>query len=151
MPSGCLLEDVALDDVEEIGAEVAHLVVQHPDAGVEGVVCDQRGDGGEEAHGSCDQRLADRPRDRGEVRVSRRVDVAEGAHDAPDGPEEADERRRGGGRSQEGNTLLESGQLGVGGPGQGARGVLESTQLIVQRTLRWRALRLPYPVSLDLT
>src|SRR5207245_6320383 len=107
MPSGCLLEDVALDDVEEIGAEVAHLVVQHPDAGVEGVERDQRRDGGEEADGGGDQRFADRSRNGGQVRVSGRVDVAEGAHDAPDGSEEAYEGRRGGGRSQEGNALLE--------------------------------------------
>src|SRR2546428_1930250 len=37
------------------------------------------------------------------------------------------ERRRRGGRSQEGNALLECGQLGVGGPRQGAFDVLEQS------------------------
>src|SRR5438105_1598969 len=57
-----LLEYVAFNDVQEIGAEVAHLVVEHADARVEGVVGHQRGDGGEEAHRGGDQRLGDGPR-----------------------------------------------------------------------------------------
>src|ERR1700757_912029 len=55
--SGRLLEDVPLDDVQEVGAEVAHLVLQHADARVERVVGDQGGDCGEKSHRRGDQRL----------------------------------------------------------------------------------------------
>src|SRR4051794_37329396 len=82
--SGRLLEDVALDDVEEIGREVAHLVLEHADPGVEGVVRDQRGYRGEKPHRRGDERLADRPRHGGEIGVACLVDVAERPHDPPD-------------------------------------------------------------------
>src|SRR5690606_13969258 len=86
-----LLGGVPLDEVEEVGGEIAHLAIQHPDARDELVVEDERRDRDEEADRRGDQRLGDGLRDRREVGVALRRNLAEGAHDPPDRPEETDE------------------------------------------------------------
>src|SRR4051794_16416770 len=109
---GRLLEDVALDDVEEIGGEVAHLVLEDPDPRVECVVRDQRRDRRKQSDRGGDEGLADGPRHGGEIGVSRLVDVAEGPHDSPHRAEEADEGGRRGGGPEERDARLQRGQLG---------------------------------------
>src|SRR3954463_8397183 len=119
-----LLEDVALDDVEEVGGEVAHLVLEDADPRVECVVSDQRGHRRKESDRGGDEGLTDRPSHGGEVGVSRLVDVAERPHDPPHRPEEADEGCRRGGGPEEGDAGFQRGQLGVGCAPQGAFHVL---------------------------
>src|SRR5205823_3471466 len=126
-----LLEDVALDDVEEVGGEVAHLVLEDADPRVECVVSDQRGHRRKESHRGGDQGLADGPRHGGEIGVSHLVDVAECPHDPPHRAEEADEGRRRGGGPEERDARFQRGQFGVRGAAQGALHVLESGELVV--------------------
>src|SRR5512138_3563788 len=78
-----LAEEVPADDVEEVVREVGHLAVEHADLRDEEVVGDNRRDGGEEADRGGDERLADRLRHGGQVRVAHPVDVVEGGHDPP--------------------------------------------------------------------
>src|SRR5512145_1798741 len=108
-------EEVAPDDVEEVVREVGHLAVEDPDLRREVVVGDDGRDGGEEADGGGDERLADGAGDGGEVGVPHPVDVVERVHDPPDRAEEADERRGAGRRPEEGDLRLERGHLRRGG------------------------------------
>ena len=73
----------------------------HADAAREVVVGHDRRDGGHQADGRGDQRLGDAGRDGGQVGRALRADVAERVHDAPDGAEQADERRRAGGGAEQ--------------------------------------------------
>ena len=61
----------------------------------ESIVDHDRGDGGDKAEGSGEQRFRNARRDHGEVRGVCPGDADEAVHDAPDRAEQADERRDG--------------------------------------------------------
>src|SRR5262245_33592059 len=97
------LEEVPFRDVEELGRERIHLRRQHAKLTRETVVQDDGGNGSRQSDGGGDQRLGDTGRDRLDAGRSGGGKTHEGRHDAPHGPEEADERRgaRGGGEKRE--------------------------------------------------
>src|SRR5882724_3416970 len=102
-------------EVEEIEGEAFHLRRPVLHAVDEVVVAHDRGNGGAEAGGGGDQGLGDAGGDDGEARRALLPDAVEGAHDAPYGAEEADERRRAGGGGEEGKIALHSRHLDGGG------------------------------------
>ena len=96
--------------------ELVHAVAEPPDPGQEGVVGDDRGDGGAEARCSGDERLGDSGGDDADVGRLGQGDVLKGVHDPPDGAEEPDERGGAAGGGQKDHPLLETRGLGRGSP-----------------------------------
>ena len=96
------LHKVPLRQIQKLQREILHLAAGLTEALDEVVVGEKGGDGGEEAGGGVDERLADARRD-GRDRGGRcRSDRGEGVHDSPYRSEEADERRGCRGRGEEG-------------------------------------------------
>src|SRR5512134_3223766 len=109
------LVDVAFEEVEELDSEAVDPRRDRPDPVEEVVVGHDRRNRGHQPGRRRDQRLRDAGRHRGERRASDGGDPREGVHDPPDGPEQADERRRASGRRQEGQVVFQQGGLLVGG------------------------------------
>src|SRR5512146_1160919 len=109
------LVDVALQEIEKLDGEAVEPGRDRPDPVQEIVVGHDRRDRRRQPRGRRDQRLRDAGGHRGQRRAPRGGDPREGAHDPPDGPEQADERRRACGGGWEGKVGLHGGGLLVGG------------------------------------
>ena len=120
--------EVALDDVQEVAAEVVHVRRHDPDPAVEVVVGHDGGDGGSQPHGRGDECVADVSSHGGNGGLAGGVDLLERPQDAPDRPEQADEGSRGARRGEERGQALERRTLGGGGSAQGAVQVLLGVQ-----------------------
>src|SRR5437899_3323771 len=101
----------AAQEVEEVHREAFHLDGPVLHAVDEVVVSDDGRDRGAEPSGRRDQRLGDARRDHGEARRALSADPVKRRHDAPHRAEEADERRGARGRREEGEIVLEAGDL----------------------------------------
>src|SRR5512134_1595949 len=109
------LVDVAFEEVDELDGEAVDPRRDRPDPVEEVVVRHDRGDRGDQPRRRGDQGLRDAGGHGGERCAPGSGDSREGIHDPPDGPEQADERRRASGGRQEGKVVLHEGGLLIGG------------------------------------
>src|SRR5260370_438940 len=112
--------EVPLRQIQKVHRKVLHLPPGLPKALDEHVVGEEGGDGGEEAGGGVDERFADAGGDGDDRRGAGGADGGEGVHDSPHGAEEADERRRRGGRGQKGGEAAQARRLDPPGAPQRA-------------------------------
>src|SRR5918993_5882365 len=97
----------AHEDAVQVGAEAAHRFHRDLVAANQPVVAEHGRDGDGEADGRHDQRLADGAGDLVDRGLAGDADRGECVVDAPNGAEEADERRRRADSGQEGEAILE--------------------------------------------
>src|SRR6476659_8116902 len=98
----------AHQDAVQVGAEAAHRLHRHLVAADQPVVAEHRRHRDRQTDRGHDQRLADRAGDLVDRRLAGDADRRQRVVDAPDGSEQADERRRRADRGEEGEAVLEA-------------------------------------------
>src|SRR5271165_1483708 len=101
----------ALHFVDEFEAEVIHASAELADVLDEHVVCDDRGDRSEESGGRGDESFGDARSNGAKGCGPGGAESVEGVDDAPDGPEQSDERGDCAGGGQPGQAAFEMSQL----------------------------------------
>ncbi len=120
----------------EVGMQVVREAVEAVQDGLvaphQRVVAQHRGNGHGQAQRGHDERFADRAGHLVDGGLARGADRHEGVVDAPDGAEEADERRGGTDRRQDGEARLQAGGEFVDAVAQATRDPVADVQAVVQ-------------------
>src|SRR5688572_3257585 len=124
------LGEIAPGEVHELDHEVFHVGAQPAQLDAEVVEADQRRDGGAETGRGVDQGFGDAWRHRHDRGRAGLADVAEGAHDAPHGAEQADEGRRRGGGGEEVGAPRQQPELDPEGAAQAALDRVQRLDLV---------------------